>query len=78
VVSATAKEDRAVPIRVTVDLDKCIAAGQCVPAAPEVFDQNEEDGLVLLLDEHPGDDQAAAVRQAARLCPARAIEVFEE
>jgi len=32
-------------MRVTVDQDRCIAAGQCVAAAPDVFDQRDEDGM---------------------------------
>jgi len=37
----------------TVDVGKCVAAGQCVVVAPEVFDQREEDGVVILLTETP-------------------------
>jgi hypothetical protein len=31
-------------IRVSVETGKCVAAGQCVLLAQEVFDQREEDG----------------------------------
>lgn len=55
---------------------KCIGAGQCVLAAPAVFDQ-DEDGIVVLLDATPPADQHEAVRKAARLCPAVAIFVDE-
>lgn len=55
---------------------KCIGAGQCVLAAPAVFDQ-DEDGIVVLLDATPPEDQHEAVRKAARLCPAVAIFVDE-
>nr|WP_240782359.1 ferredoxin [Roseococcus sp. SYP-B2431] len=59
----------------TIEEDKCCGAGQCVLAAPTVFDQREEDGIVILLDETPPDDKLAEVRQAIRLCPALAIKV---
>jgi ferredoxin len=62
-------------MRVTIDTDKCISAGQCVLSAPEVFDQREEDGLVILLNPNPPDDLAVDVKQAATLCPALAITV---
>jgi ferredoxin len=45
--------------------------------APEVFDQREEDGIVVLLDETPAADLHAAVREAATVCPAAAITVEE-
>ncbi|HWD01600.1 MAG TPA: ferredoxin, partial [Amycolatopsis sp.] len=43
--------------------------------APEVFDQREDDGIVLLLDEHPGEELHATVREAATVCPGAAISV---
>jgi ferredoxin len=65
------------PMKVSVDADKCVAAGQCVLLAPEVFDQREEDGVVVLLDETPGPEQHDAVREAAMVCPASAIYLNE-
>jgi ferredoxin len=60
-------------MKVTVHEHKCIGAGQCVTAAPTVFAQNEDDGMVILLDPEPANEKAASVRAAIRLCPARAI-----
>lgn len=62
-------------MRVIIEEDKCCGAGQCVLAAPTVFDQREEDGIVILLDETPPDDKLDEVKQAIRLCPALAIKV---
>lgn len=64
-------------MRILVDIDKCIGAGSCVRAAVTVFAQNEDDGLVILRDENPSDDLLGQVKNAARLCPARAIVVEE-
>ncbi|MEU6998861.1 ferredoxin [Nonomuraea sp. NPDC046570] len=64
-------------MKVTVDEDKCCGAGQCVLIAPEVFDQREDDGIVVLLEPEPGVDHAARVREAATVCPTAAIEVSE-
>ena len=64
-------------MKVTVDQDKCVGSGQCVLAAAEVFDQREEDGIVVLLTAGPSAGQAADVRQAALLCPALAIRIEE-
>jgi len=64
-------------MKVSVEADKCVAAGQCVLLAPEVFDQREEDGVVVLLDEAPGPEHRDAVRAAASVCPAAAIHLTE-
>jgi ferredoxin len=64
-----------------VNRDLCIGAGLCVMTAPEVFDQAEDDGLVVLLTPEPAgpardpgtDPRAAAVREAARQCPSGAL-----
>ncbi|HTJ70666.1 MAG TPA: ferredoxin [Actinospica sp.] len=57
---------------VHVERDRCCGSGQCVLAAPEVFDQ-AEDGLVCLLRERPPADSLERVRTAAYDCPSRAI-----
>ncbi|MEA2294282.1 MAG: hypothetical protein QOE86_1921 [Solirubrobacteraceae bacterium] len=62
-------------MRVIVDQTKCIASGQCVVAAGAVFDQRDDDGIVLVLDDSPPPALHDAVRRAAALCPARAISV---
>ncbi|OON78786.1 ferredoxin [Streptomyces tsukubensis] len=64
-------------MNVTVDEDKCCGAGQCVLIAPEVFDQRDDDGIVVLLDAAPPQEQHATVREAAAVCPAAAIELTQ-
>lgn len=65
-------------MQVSVDQDRCCSSGQCVLAAPDVFDQNDDDGLVTLLLHRPGTGLAADVRLAAALCPGGAITVAED
>ena len=60
-------------MKVHTDPEICIAAGQCALRAPEVFDQSERDGTVILLTEEPNPDQDAAVNEAISLCPSGAI-----
>lgn len=62
-------------MKVKADQAKCVSAGNCVAHAPEVFDQDEDDGSVILLDASPPDDLADAVREAAAACPAMAIHL---
>jgi ferredoxin len=64
-------------MKVEVDVPRCVASGQCVLVAPEVFDQRDEDGIVVLLDDAPPPGQHAAVRESALVCPAAAIRVTE-
>ena len=60
-------------MKVTVDQAKCVSAGNCVANAPQVFDQDEDDGSVILLEEFPAPEYLDGVRQAAQACPAHAI-----
>ncbi|GAA3800954.1 ferredoxin [Sphaerisporangium flaviroseum] len=60
---------------VNADREICIGAGMCVLTAPDVFDQSEEDGLVLLLDPEPSAAAEAAVRRAVQVCPSGALSI---
>ncbi len=62
-------------MNVQVDQTLCVAAGNCVVAAPSVFDQRDEDGVVVLLTATPPSEVAADVEYAAQACPALAIRV---
>jgi ferredoxin len=59
------------PLR--VDRERCISAGMCALTAPEVFDQDPDDGRVLLLHADPPTAHRAAVQTAADVCPSGAI-----
>lgn len=61
-------------VQVHADRDVCIGAGLCVLSAGEVFDQ-DDDGIVVVLDEHPAD--AAAAREAVENCPSGALSLTE-
>ena len=64
-------------MKVITDVARCIGAGMCVLTAPEVFDQSEDEGTVVLLDETPPPELHAAVRRARQLCPSGAISVSD-
>ena len=64
-------------MKVTVDQNNCASSGNCVKNAPELFDQRDEDGVVVLLNEHPSAEQAEGARRAAAACPARVIHIEE-
>ncbi|GAF49463.1 ferredoxin [Rhodococcus wratislaviensis] len=62
-------------MKIEVDEDACVGVGQCVLAAPLVFDQREEDGIVKLLRADVSPIERATVEEAANRCPAVAIRV---
>ncbi|KUO02942.1 ferredoxin [Streptomyces caeruleatus] len=64
-------------MRLRVDRERCIGAGMCALTAPEVFDQDLEDGHVLLLHTEPPRAQTTAARMAAGACPSGAITLHE-
>ncbi|MFG2502305.1 ferredoxin [Streptomyces sp. NPDC048441] len=62
-------------MRVTVNRELCAGAGNCVVTVPEVFDQDDREGLVLLQIAEPSEDLHELVETAAQMCPVGAIEV---
>ncbi|MDT3397012.1 ferredoxin [Streptomyces sp. B1866] len=64
-------------MHVEIDPDLCCASGQCAITAPDVFDQDVSEGVVLLLQPEPPRAAYDAVRRAARACPAQAITVAD-
>lgn len=73
----TASEEKNT-MHVEVDEPKCVSAGLCVMSAPEVFDQRDDDGVVILLEADPEAGLHDEVREAAGLCPAAAIRLVEQ
>ncbi|GHE72970.1 ferredoxin [Streptomyces capitiformicae] len=63
-------------MRVVANSATCAVSSLCVYRLPGVFDQDEE-GLVLVLDEHPDTGLHEEVRRAVRACPTNSIRVVE-
>lgn len=61
-------------MRIEVDRDACISAGNCVMSAEAVFDQDDDGIVVLLADPVPEAEQEHA-HEAVRLCPASALRI---
>ncbi len=60
-------------MRVHVDLARCEAHGECMMAAPEVFELDDEDRLHYAAE--PGEPLRGKVEKAVRNCPTQAISV---
>ena len=63
-------------MRVTADRNVCIGAGLCALTAPGVFDQ-DDDGLVKVLQADPTGEDWAAAREAGNVCPSGAVQIAE-
>jgi ferredoxin len=59
-------------IQITVDRATCNGYGNCVRAAQDIFDV-DDDGVVVLRADSVEDDRLDAVRQAAYDCPTGSI-----
>jgi ferredoxin len=73
--SGPASNDAGRPVRIVVDRERCIGAGQCVLTEPSVFDQSDADGRVELLIDRPGPELLPDVREAVALCPGHALSL---
>ena len=60
-------------MKVEVDTDLCQAHGECVFAAPEVFELDDEDQIHWV--ESPDESLREQVLTAAKVCPVSAIKV---
>lgn len=64
-------------MKVQADREICIQAGNCVMVAGEVFDQDDDGIVVLLVDDIPADEEDHA-REAVKLCPSQALTIAQE
>lgn len=63
-------------MRIRIDLEACILAGECIYNHPTLFAWNDEDQPITLIDELSA-DQVTAVEQAISVCPSGAISLAE-
>jgi ferredoxin len=64
-------------VRVVVDLDLCEANGVCVSVAPEIFELQSHDTL-LVIDPTPAEDLREKVENAVDGCPRAALRLVDE
>jgi ferredoxin len=60
-------------MRIVVDLNRCQTYGQCVFAAPTVFELRSEE--ILEYEYAPDDSLRGHVERAAAACPVQAISI---
>jgi ferredoxin len=64
-----------VALRIFVDRLRCIGAGNCVDAAPAVFQLDEKDISIIV---NPTGAPPDIIVTAAELCPVDAIRIIDE
>jgi len=65
-------------MKITVDRNRCVGAGNCAMAAAELFEQDETNGRVVLLQSEPAQEKADMAEEAELMCPSRAITVTSD
>ncbi|ANY24843.1 MULTISPECIES: ferredoxin [Gordonia] len=64
-------------MRIKADFDLCESNAICVGMAPDFFDLDDNDYLVILQEDIPA-DRVEELRQVAANCPKSALSVVED
>ena len=65
-------------MKIIADTGRCVGAGQCVLTDPDLFDQSEDDGTVIVLVPEPeGEVAEENARTAVHICPSQALSLAE-
>jgi ferredoxin len=62
-------------MRVTRNATTCALHGECVMAAPDVFEIRDDDEVVTVLNPEPGEELRGSVENAALACPTSSIRI---
>ena len=65
-------------MRVTIDLEKCIMAGECVYNHPWLFEFNDDNLPTVKVPRVAGEEQMKGARQAREVCPSGAIQLHDD
>jgi ferredoxin len=64
------------PMKIKADFDLCESNGVCVGMAPDVFDLDDDDYLVILQEDVP-EERLEEMRQVVGSCPKSALSIEE-
>lgn len=64
-------------MKLNIDLDRCVMAGECVFTYPAFFTFGEDGYPVVLRSEVMGDDYRVVAEDAVSICPSGAISEIE-
>lgn len=61
-------------LRIVADHDTCEGLGMCEAMAPDFFEVQDDDTMVVL-DEHPPEEHRSQVSAAVESCPVQALRL---
>lgn len=64
-------------LEVGADYAKCQGYANCITAAPDVFDVDDE-GVVIVLRDEVGEDERDRVAESVRSCPMAALTLSDK
>ena len=64
-------------MKVIIHASKCALHGECVIAAPEVFEIDDDKDVVTVIDPEPGERLRSKVEDAVLMCPVAAISLAD-
>lgn len=65
-------------MRIELDSDLCQAYGNCLLAAPEVFELTESTPVVIVLRPEPDEAMRTEVEEAVTSCPVQALTLLDQ
>lgn len=68
-------QEEHVSYKIKADVPSCEGYANCVVAAPEYFDLDDDSGLVVVLQEDVVPEKKAYVENAVRSCPVAALRL---
>ena len=60
-------------MKIKIHAGRCVGAGQCELFSPSLFRQDDDTGLVTVLNETPPEAERAAAEAAVHACPTKTI-----
>jgi ferredoxin len=62
-------------MKVIRDATRCELHGECLLAAPDVFEIEDDKDVVTVINPEPGEEMRTAVEEAVLMCPTTALRV---
>ena len=65
-------------VKIAADREICTGAGMCALTAPGLFEQDDQQGLVVVRSQPLTPEEVDAARKAVGLCPSGALSLEDD